>query len=84
MYQVCDKLSVLMPGLIPANKIQTACLVSEIMVSAISISGDIMTSAFFLGGIFKIGEGYCLHRVFLHIYAKFQEVSMKTVGCETN
>ena len=32
MYQVCDKLSVRMPGLIPASKIQTACLVSEIMV----------------------------------------------------
>ena len=42
-----------------------------------------MTSTFFLGRISKIGDGYCLRRVFLHIYAKFQEVSMKTVGCET-
>ena len=24
------------------------------------------------------------HSSLLHIYAKFQEVSMKTVGCETN
>ena len=83
MYQVCDKLSVRMPGLIPANKIQTACLVSEIMEKAISIRGDIMTSTFFLGRISQIGDGYCLHVGFLHIPGKFHEDRMKTLGCET-
>jgi len=83
IYQVYDKLSVLMPGLIPINKIQTACLVSEIMVSAISISGDIMTSTFFLGRISKIGDGYCLRVGFLRIHGKFHEDPMKTLGCET-
>ena len=40
-----------------------------------------MTSQlYFLGVIFKIGDGYCLRRVFLHIYAKFQDVSIKTVA----
>ena len=72
-----------MPGLIPANKIQTACVVLEIMVSAISISGDIMTSTFFLGRISKIGDGYCLHVGFLHIHGKLHEDPMKTLGCET-
>ena len=56
MYQVCDKLSVLMPGLIPANKIQMARLVSDIMVSAISISDDIMTSTFFFSEEFPKSE----------------------------
>ena len=83
MYQVCDELSVLIAGLIPANKIQTAYLVSEIMVQAISISGDIMTSTFFLGRISKIGDGHCLRVGFLHIHGKFHEDPMKTLGCET-
>ena len=83
MYKVCDKLSVLIPGLIPANKIQTACLVSEIMVQAISISSNIMTATFFLGIISKIRDGYCLHVGFLHILGKFHEDPMKTLGCET-
>ena len=83
MFQACDKLAVLTPGLIPANKIQTACQVSEIMVLAISISGDIMTSTFFLGRISKIGDGYCLRVDFLHIHGKFHEDPMKTLGCET-
>ena len=72
-----------MPSLITANKIQTACLVSEIMVQAISISGDIMTSTFFFGRISKIGDGYCLRVGFLHIHGKFHEYPMKTLGCET-
>ena len=86
MYHMCGNSSLLMPCSIPANIIQKACLVSEIIFLSIAISGDnyFDVITFFLGGIFKIGDGYCLRRVFLHFYAKFQEVSMKTVGCETN
>ena len=72
-----------MPDMISANQIQTACRVSEIMVYAISISGDIMTSTFFLERISKIGDGYCLRVGFLHIRGKFHEDPMKTLGCET-
>ena len=84
MHHMCGNSSLLMPCSIPANRIQKACLVSEIIFRRFPLAEIFWRHNFiFLGGIFKIGDGYCLRRVFVHIYAKFQEVSMKTVGCET-